>query len=115
MCKKLPNIDYNFTVQNISDDDNPAYKAYIPAFRAIVYGDTIQELLEGIDFTIETEIDAYRKEGKPVPCPDRDRSYSGKLMLRIEPTTHNRLALQAEAKGQSLNRLISDYLEQCCA
>ena len=44
----------------------------------------------------------------PVPPPtapttsDR-RNYSGKFVLRVEPTMHRRLVLKALAEGESLN------------
>ena len=39
-----------------------------------------------------------------------NKPYSGKLILRLNPELHRDLAIQAESKQISLNRLISDKL-----
>ena len=48
--------------------------------------------------------------GEPVPEPICSRRYSGKLMVRIPPEVHRRLALEAAEEDISLNRLISTKL-----
>ena len=43
-------------------------------------------------------------DGKALPAATADRrKYSGKFVLRVEPTLHRRLALKALAEGESLN------------
>ena len=39
------------------------------------------------------------------------RPYSGRVMLRIDPATHARAAMSAEAEGKSLNRWIAERIE----
>lgn len=47
-------IQYDYYVHSIAEDNESAYKAIIPAFdHAVVYGDTIKELEEGVRFTEE--------------------------------------------------------------
>lgn len=41
-----------------------------------------------------------------------DRSYSGKVMLRVRPELHARIAAAAELSGQSLNQWGEAALEQ---
>ncbi|MBO5651691.1 MAG: type II toxin-antitoxin system HicB family antitoxin [Selenomonas sp.] len=68
-------------------------------------GESVKELLaafhEAVDFYLKT-------------CAERgeqpNRSYSGKIMLRLEPALHARLAAQAQAVGKSLNQYAVDVL-----
>ena len=49
-------------------------------------------------------IDSLETRGKALPAATADRrKYSGKFVLRVEPTLHRRLALKALAEGESLN------------
>ena len=41
-----------------------------------------------------------------------DRPFSGRLMVRIRPSTHRRLYLEAKERGESLNQLIAEKLER---
>lgn len=111
--KKKKHIDYKFLVHNISEDDEAAYMAIIPAFNnAMVFGDDMQELEEGIIFMIETEIEDLKKEGKPIPPPDRKTDFSGKLIIRINPKLHEKLALESLANQVSLNKYIEEKLSK---
>lgn len=111
MKKMKRSINYDFIVRNISDDPkDPAYEAYIPAFNAYCFGDTIAELEEGVEFMIETEIEDLKKAGKPIPPPDKAKKFSGKFMLRIPPALHERLAIEAKALGESLNGFLEKKL-----
>lgn len=110
MIKKKFPIQYDYIVRNISEDKESAYEAYIPAFHAIVFGDHHKELEEGILFTIQSEIKERKKSGKPIPSPDWKSSYSGKLILRMKPWLHERLALEAKVKRKSLNKLLEEKL-----
>ncbi len=110
MKKNKCSIAYDFIVHNLSEDEIPAYKAYIPAFNAYCYGDTLTELEEGVEFMIETEIEDYKKAGRPIPRPDKAKEFSGKFMIRIAPVLHERLSLEAKAFGESLNNFVEKKL-----
>jgi predicted HicB family RNase H-like nuclease len=51
-----------------------------------------------------------KKNHEKIPEPLSSRRFSGKLMVRIPPEVHRRLAMQAEEEKISLNRLISARL-----
>lgn len=104
-------IEYDFVVHNISEGKETGYMAIIPAFNnAMVFGDDLKELEEGIIFMIETEIEDLIKAGKPVPPPDRKSKFSGKLVIRIAPVLHEKLALESKARQISLNKYIEGKL-----
>lgn len=112
MKTKPPNIQYDYIVHNISSDDDVAYKAIIPAFDAVVFGENLAELEAGIALAIDEEIKNRKKQKqKLIPKPDRDQQYSGKFMVRIEPALHEKLALEAKARGKSLNAHIKEKIK----
>lgn len=43
---------------------------------------------------------------------DPHRNFSGKFNLRIPPELHERLAIQAQAHGLSINTLVQEYLQK---
>jgi len=43
---------------------------------------------------------------------DPHRHFSGKFNLRISPKLHERLAIQAQAKGVSINALVQECLQK---
>ncbi len=52
----------------------------------------------------EEWVELLESDGIPLPEATADRrKYSGKFVLRVEPTIHRRLVLKAIAAGESLN------------
>lgn len=111
MQRKSGIIQYDYYVHSLSEDSETAYEAIIPAFdNAVVFGDNFRELEEGVRFTIKSEIAERKKLKKPIPKPDRDTKYSGKILLRISPLLHEEMALNAKAARKSLNKYIEEQL-----
>ena len=54
---------------------------------------------------VDSYLDACAQVGKPP-----ERAFSGKLMLRVSPELHQRLALEAQLSGKSLNQLGEEVL-----
>ena len=53
---------------------------------------------------VEEWIELLETDATPLPEATSDRrNYSGKFVLRVEPTMHRRLVLKALAEGESLN------------
>jgi predicted HicB family RNase H-like nuclease len=44
-------------------------------------------------------------------CEPADRSYSGRIPLRVSPETHRRAAMRAQSEGLSLNQWIARRIE----
>ncbi len=100
--KKI-NIPYTYIIENIGSAKDPAYKAFIPAFQSIVYDDTLEAINEGVAEVISDAIKEKKQQGLPVPPPERDLHRSGKLVLRVPPSLHSRLATEAAFCRKSLN------------
>jgi predicted HicB family RNase H-like nuclease len=58
----------------------------------------------------EEGIELMEKDGHRLPPATAKRKYSGKVLLRINPAVHQRLALQARANGESLNAFVTRKL-----
>ena len=48
-------------------------------------------------------IDILATDGRKLPPPLAARKFSGRFVLRVDPTLHRRLAARALAAGESLN------------
>lgn len=108
---KKKSIQYDYYVHSISEDDESAYEAIVPAFdNAVVFGDDLKELEEGIRFTIDSEIEERKARRKPIPEPEKKTKFSGKILVRITPFLHEQIVLEAKASGQSLNKYIEKQL-----
>ncbi|MGH2444713.1 MAG: toxin-antitoxin system HicB family antitoxin [Candidatus Limnocylindria bacterium] len=74
----------------------------------VVVGETFGEAWGEMPKVIDLWVEAARDGGQVIPPPDKDsvdRSYSGKLMLRMPRTLHAGLARLARSEGTSINML----------
>lgn len=112
MKKRKTPIQYDYLVHSITEDDTPAYKAIIPAFdNAIVYGDSLPELEDGIRFAIESEIAERKKEKRPIPKPEKKTKFNGKILIRVTPFLHEKIAIEARAAEMSINKYLEKRLK----
>lgn len=63
------------------------------------HADTVAELIEAFHEAVEDYIETCAKIGKKP-----EKAYSGKLMLRVDPALHARVARAAELSGKSINQ-----------
>ena len=69
------------------------------------HADTVEDLIAAFHEAVEDYIELCEKIGKKP-----EKAYSGKLMLRVDPALHARLARAAELSGKSLNQLGEEAL-----
>lgn len=58
----------------------------------------------------EEWVEIFETDGKPLPAPTAGKEYSGKFVVRITPELHQRAALKAMARGESLNQFVAEAL-----
>jgi predicted HicB family RNase H-like nuclease len=68
------------------------------------------EALNGITKVVAGVIKDMVKTKEPIPEPLSLRRFKGHIALRVPPSQHRELALEAAEQGVSLNRLISRKL-----
>jgi antitoxin HicB len=99
--------DYQI-VLHFSKEDR-CYVATLPAWQnARTHGSTLAEATRNATAVLALLIDSAKKNGEPIPPPER-RS-SGNLRLRLPVSLHGRLAREAEREGVSLNQWIVSKL-----
>ncbi len=68
-------------------------------------GDTLEELYESLNEAMEGYLEVKLENNLPIPTPDEFTNYSGKFVVRLPKSLHQRLAIEAEKEGVSLNQL----------
>lgn len=86
-----------------SDEDN-GYVATMPEFKNLsAFGNTYEEALEEAKVAAEGFIEALRAENLPLPEPNKASEYSGQIRFRMPRDLHQRLSIEAQRQGVSLN------------
>lgn len=70
------------------------------------------EALRGLEAVVTSVIDDMLDSGEEVPEPLADRTYSGRVNLRVDPAIHRKLATEALKHGTSLNAYAARLLDQ---
>lgn len=68
-------------------------------------GDTLEELYSNLNEVMESYIEVKLENNLPIPIPGNANNYSGKFVVRLPKSLHQRLAIEAEKEGVSLNQL----------
>ena len=71
------------------------------------HGDSVKDIRRAFQEAVDFYLDTSAKRGREPQKP-----FSGRLMLRLPPELHARLAIQAQATGRSLNSLVTETLAQ---
>jgi predicted HicB family RNase H-like nuclease len=102
---------YRYSVEwSAADGEFVATIAEFPSLSWLA--DTQIEALRGLEAVVTSVIDDLLESGEDVPEPLADRSYSGRVNLRVDPAVHRKLAAEALRHGTSLNAYAARLLEQ---
>lgn len=100
---KLP---YTRLVQEMNDESGHYFYGRILELDGCQStGDTLAELYESLNEAMEGYIEIKLENNLPVPTPETAEKYSGKFVVRLPRSLHQRLAIEAEKEGISLNQL----------
>ncbi|MFA6917697.1 MAG: toxin-antitoxin system HicB family antitoxin [Candidatus Gracilibacteria bacterium] len=107
----MKQCNYGYYIIPIGENGEEAYEAIIPKFPKVhAFGDTLEELQDGVMAGIECAIEDLKKAGKPIPPEDKKSKFSGKILLRIDPGLHENIYRAAQANMTSLNKYIESKL-----
>ncbi len=83
------------------DDDDGIFFGQVAGLRDGIgfHADTVEALRDAFHEAVDDYLETCAKVGK-----DPDREYSGKVMLRLDPELHARIAKSAELAGMSINQ-----------
>lgn len=68
-------------------------------------GDTLNELYANLNEAMEGYIEVKLNNNLPIPVPSAIGNYSGKFVVRLPKSLHQRLVIEADKEGVSLNQL----------
>lgn len=99
---KLP---YTRVIQEMNDESGHYFYGKILELDGCQStGDTLEELYENLNEAMEGYIEIKLETGYDIPLPILENNYSGKFVVRLPKSLHQRLALEAEKEGISLNQ-----------
>ncbi|MFM8469011.1 MAG: type II toxin-antitoxin system HicB family antitoxin [Limisphaerales bacterium] len=86
-------------------EEDPCFVGGAPPIIGLCcHGDDEAKVYAALCRIVEEWIELLETDGTALPEAASDcRNYSGKFVLRVEPSLHRRLALKAVAAGESLN------------
>ncbi len=101
---KLP---YNIITSYMEDETgNYYYGRVLELDGCQSTADTIDELYENLKEAMSGWIETKIENGFEVPLPITADNYSGKFNVRIPKSLHQKLAIEAEKEGVSLNQYV---------
>lgn len=76
-----------------------------------VHGKNETKVFNDLCEAVEETISILERDGRPLPKNTANKSYSGKIALRIPSGLHKSLAIRSLQTGESINKLIQHKLE----
>jgi predicted HicB family RNase H-like nuclease len=93
-----------------SEEDGLYIGSAPPIIGQCCHGDTEAEVLEQLVEIVEEWVEIFLRDGKPLPAPSAGKKFSGKFLVRVSPEIHQKAALKAQARGESLNQFVADAI-----
>ena len=107
---KLP---YTRIVQEIHDESGHYFYGRILELDGCQStGNTLEELYESLNEAMEGYLEVKLENQLNIPIPATIDSYSGKFVVRLPKSLHQRLVIEANREGVSLNQLAVYKLAQ---
>src|SRR5579862_9820398 len=103
-------MQYKGYIGNVNfDDEANIFHGYVIGLKDVItfQGTTVKEIKQAFKDSVDDYLDWCKERGeKP------EKTYSGKLHLRLNPELHAHLAIEAEKQGVSLNDFINNKLSK---
>jgi len=90
-------------------EEDGCFIGHIVGIRDVVgfHGESVKELRSAFKEAVDDYLETCEKLGR-----EPQKTYSGKLMLRIPPDIHAAVAIAADTSGKSINQLVAEILDQ---
>ena len=100
---KLP---YTRLVQEMNDESGHYFYGRILELDGCqTTADTLTELYNDLNDIMESYLEIKIENDLPIPIPETVDKYSGKFLVRLPKSLHQRLVIEANKEGVSLNQL----------
>lgn len=94
-------------------DEDKCFVGRIPGLAAGgVHGDDEAEVYRELCQVAEEWIELLERDGKPLPPPTAGKKYTGKFIVRLSPELHQKAALKALARKESLNQFVIEAISK---
>jgi predicted HicB family RNase H-like nuclease len=90
-----------------SDEDKCYVGSAPPVIGQCCHGKTEVEVLSQLSTILEEWVAIFLRDGRPLPEGTAGKTYSGKFLVRVKPEVHQKAALKAAARGESLNEFVA--------
>ncbi len=99
--------DYSARIEY--SDEDACFIGHIAGIRDVVgfHGESVTELRAAFEEAVDDYLATCEKLKR-----SPQRPYSGKVMLRIDPQIHAKVAMLAEAQGKSINAWAQEALQR---
>lgn len=104
--------DYLIQLDHDQDDEgNRGWVAEVVELPGCIsQGTTPDEAVDRLRDAYEAWVSVALEDGREIPAPRAELTYSGRLLLRMPRTLHAQLAREAEQEGVSLNQFVATSL-----
>lgn len=98
-----------YTARVEYSEEDECFVGHLAGIRDIVgfHGESVSELKAAFEEAVDDYVATCERLGQAPQKP-----YSGKVLLRLPPDVHARMAVAAEAEGKSLNAWAGDQLRR---
>ncbi len=101
--------EYSYRAHFSPEDD--AFIGLVDEFPGLsAFGSTLESAIKEIRTVVAEGLKLLAEKNEPIPEPLGRREYSGKFVVRLNPSLHRRLATEATRKGVSLNEHVVEKL-----
>ena len=98
-------LPYSVIVEHIKEENDEYYFSRIMELDGChSHGSTRNASLDNLNEAMESYIEVKLEYGDPIPEPVSLNNFSGKFLLRLPKTLHQRLTVEADKEGVSLNQ-----------
>ncbi|HWR59225.1 MAG TPA: type II toxin-antitoxin system HicB family antitoxin [Thermodesulfovibrionales bacterium] len=97
----------HYPIKVFYSEEDKGFIAVIPDLPGCsAFGETDEEAIREVRTAQTLWLRTARKEGRKIPHPSTEESYSGKILARTPKSLHKALIEKAKEEGVSLNQLV---------
>ncbi len=99
--------DIHYPIKVFYSEEDKGFIAIIPDLPGCTaFGETEEDAIKEIKNAQDLWIKTAKKEGRKIPAPSVEGTYSGKILARTPKSLHRALIEKAQEEGVSLNQLV---------
>lgn len=101
----------NYKVETRYDPGDECWYATLPElWETMADGETASKAMENVLALKDEVIELAVRKNRRIPTPRPEIEHSGRFLLRVPKSLHEKLAREAELEGTSINRLVIQVL-----